>query len=494
MRKTDFVIASRESVMILGEIMENMQQKRLELPPRNARRELADIARLAYIYGFPSYQMARLRFQALKQRNAGLNSLRHRRALTTPATGRISNTNADMVKSAAWLDLSRGPLVIGVPESKERYYSLALMDFFTNNFAVLGQRSNKPATGNFLLVGPRWNGAVPTGMTVLRSPTNSVWALARILVYGPGDEQAVHALQDQFTISRSGFLSEGMTPSPHPLSMPVPALDNANLLMFFDVLNVVLTENTPPARDKEILNRLQLIGVGPSLRFDRRGFTQPERDALREGINAARDVLRVGVGARMHAAAKHWASDRLLAQLRGHTTAAQPQKSRGSGWSSPAAMVGEFGTDYLLRARCALRGIGGLPREDAMYFIATTDAAGDRLGRGSYVLRFPEGGLPPVDAYWSLTAYQTDKSHRAWLIPNEINRYSIGNHTPGLRYGSRGSLEILIQRERPTTDEENWLPAPEGEFLLTLRAYLPRRELLDGIYAIPAVQRRSSSQ
>jgi hypothetical protein len=294
LRKTQrLLLPAHENGMILSGIMENMQQKRLDFPPPGAHRELTDIARLACIYGFPSYQMARLRFQALKQRYAGLNSLSHRRALTTPATGRISNTNADMLKSSAWLDLSRGPLVIRVPESKERYYSLALMDFFTNNFAVLGQRSNETATGNFLLAGPRWKGAAPSGMTVIRSPTNSVWALARILAYGPDDLKAVHALQDQFTISRSGFLSEGMPPSPHPLSIPVAALDNTNLLMFFDVINSVLAENTPPARDKEILNRLQMIGVGPSLRFDHRGFTQPQRDALREGINAARDAIRV---------------------------------------------------------------------------------------------------------------------------------------------------------------------------------------------------------
>jgi hypothetical protein len=481
--------------------MKSVQEKRVEFPQRGIHWELAEIARLAYIYGFPSYQMARLRFQALKQRYAGLNILYHRRVLTTPVTGRISNTNADMLKSSAWIDLSRGPLVVHVPDTKERYYSLALMDFFTNNFAVLGQRSNETATGNFLLAGPGWAGAVPKDMTLVRAPTNAIWALARILVYGTDDLKAVNALQDQFTISRSGLSPEAMPPNPHPLSIPVPTLHDNNLLMFFDILNAVLTENAPPARDNEILNHLRMIDVGPSLRFDRRRFSQPQREALQKGISAARDVIRVAVDSQVHAsrnaAAKHWRSDVLLARLRRQMNASLPRNSgrQQFGWSRPAAAVGDFGTSYLLRARCALRGIGGLPREDAMYFIASTDATGERLGSGRcYVLRFPQGGLPPVDAYWSLTAYQTDSSHRAWLVPNQKNRYSIGSHTPGLHYGSHGSLEILIQHERPTVNEENWLPAPEGEFLLTLRTYLPRREMLEGIYAIPAVQRRSGPQ
>jgi len=174
---------------------------------------------------------------------------------------------------------------------------------------------------------------------------------------------------------------------------------------------------------------------------------------------------------------------------------AQTHGARRAGWSRPDAAVGNFGSNYLLRARCALRGIGGLPCEEAMYFIAATDAAGAPLnGRHRYVLRFPPAGEPPVDAYWSLTAYWMDENNRRWLTPNEIDRYSIGNLTPGLRYGPDSALEIFIQHDRPSVNDENWLPAPDGRFVLNLRAYQPRLELRDGRYVIPEVRCRSLSE
>jgi len=462
---------------------------------RDEYHDLMDVARLAYIYGFPSYQMARMRFRAFKQPHARLNSLHHVRSLPTHTTGRVTTGNTDVLKSTAWLDLSREPFVIHVPGTADRYYSLTLVDFFANNFAVLGRRSSGLLAGNFLLAGPRWEGAAPAGMTVIRTPTNAVLAVVRILVYGPNDQAAVRALQDQFTISRSGLPSANSPRSPHPLSSPVRPLHPKNLLTFFDVLNAVLTENPPPAGDKAILDRLETIGVGPSLRFNRGDFTQPQLNALRQGVASARDAIQAHGSSRRRAARqegpRHWPSDALLAQLRGPVDGSRV-RTRGAGrrgWSCAAARAGELDADYLRRARHALRSIGGLSCEDAMYFFAATDALGDALdGRNHYVMRFPPAGLPPVDAFWSLTASGADKDNRRSLVPNANNRYSLGNHTPGLRYGSHGSLEILIQHDRPKTNEENWLAAPEGPFQLTLRAYLPRRELLDGGYAIPKVR------
>jgi len=464
--------------------------------------DLMDVARLAYIYGFAPYEMTRLRTQAFAQPRSGKparpNALLHGRALTTPTTGRVTNTNADMLKSSAWLDLSRGPLAIHTPDAANRYYSLALMDVFTNNFAVLGRRATGGAAADFWLAGPQWAGAAPAGMTTIRAPTNAVWALLRIMIDGPDELPAVHALQDQFSISAPPGRSSQTPPEGQDPATPPPALfDSGKPLTFFDVLNAVLTENPPPARDQAVLDRLRAIGVGPSLRFRRQDFTSAQLDALRQGLASARDEIRGRAGAPPHGASRggpaHWPSDALLARLRGAASA--PPTGRRAGWSRPAAAVGNFGADYLLRARCALRGIGGLPCEEAMYFIAATDAVGDPLnGRHNYVLQFPPAGEPPVDAYWSLTAYWSDEDNRRWLTPNEINRYSIGNLTPGLRHGADGSLEISIQRDRPSAGDENWLPAPDGRFVLNLRAYQPRLELRDGRYAIPEVRRRSMSE
>ena len=380
-----------------------------------------------------------------------------------------------------------------MPDTTDRYYSLALVDFFTNSFAVLGRRSTGALTGDFLVAGPRWEGAAPAGMTVIRADTNAVWVVLRILVYGPNDLGAVRALQDQFTILRSELAPATAPRSAHPLSSPVRPLLPSNPLMFLDALNAVLTENPPPARDQAILDRLQTIGVGPSLKFTRGNFTPAQLKALKEGIASGQDTLQAGVRKRSskQEAPRRWPSDALLAPRHGVAAASSPQTRgrRWGGWTGLAAAGDNFGFDYLKRARAALRGIGGLPCEDAMYFVAATDSRGEALnGRNRYLLKFPPAGLPPVDAFWSLTVRETDEENRRSLVANANNRSSLGNHSPGLRYGNHGSLEILIQHDRPDINKENWLPAPGGPFQLTLRAYLPRRELLDGRYAIPKVQ------
>jgi hypothetical protein len=107
------------------------------------------------------------------------------------------------------------------------------------------------------------------------------------------------------------------------------------------------------------------------------------------------------------------------------------------------------------------------------------------------VLRQEKGQAPPVEAFWSLTLYRLPERQFA---ANAIERYAIGDRTRGLHYGADGSLEIYIQHESPGKEKEaNWLPAPEGSFCLTLRGFQPRKELLDGTWKAPPVQRVKTS-
>ncbi|MGO9758200.1 MAG: DUF1254 domain-containing protein [Roseiarcus sp.] len=464
--------------------------------------ELMDIARLAYIYGLPIYEVARLRYRALSLPRKGgplrLNTFLHTRTLSTPTTSDVTAVNCDTLLSRAWIDLARGPLIFGLPDTADRYYSLALMDAFTNNFEVLGRRATGASPLRFLLAGPRWDGAAPPGMSTVRAPTDTVWALVRILVDGPADVAAVHAIQDQLSISRWGAPSDAAIDKPDPLSLPVLPMDNAKPLTFLEALNAMLTENPPPAQDQPILDRLRKIGVGPSLRFRRQDFTAPQLDALRQGLAAGREKVRAAEGFLaldpQRAEFGRWPSNALLLQLRGPLDESRYYGDRRQGWGDPPGEVGDFGANYLMRAKCALAGLGLLPRKEAMYFSTSTDAAGDPLiGGDRYVLRFPPDGLPPVDAFWSLTLYQTDDNKRRWLAPNALDRYSIGSRKTDLRYGGDGSLDIFIQHDAPAGDEANWLPAPNAPFLLTLRAYQPRSALLERRYAIPEVLRRSPS-
>jgi len=155
-----------------------------------------------------------------------------------------------------------------------------------------------------------------------------------------------------------------------------------------------------------------------------------------------------------------------------------------NGWST-TLKCGKPGNGILLRAACAkiLPAVNVV--EEAAYWTTTIDSAGRALnGHHAYLLHFPTGQLPPNDAFWSLTL--TDVA--GFMVHNPIDRHSLGDRS-GLTPNADGSIDIPIQSTAPAGHERNWLPAPAGNFKLTLRAYLPGAEILDGSYHLPPVNR-----
>jgi hypothetical protein len=146
--------------------------------------------------------------------------------------------------------------------------------------------------------------------------------------------------------------------------------------------------------------------------------------------------------------------------------------------------LGVPGNGMLLRAAQAqyFPGPVTVPQE-AMYWWANVDGAGRTLsGVHDYTMHFPTGGLPPNDAFWSLTMGNAKNSY----VPNPINRYSLGDRS-GLAQDPDGSISIYIQHAAPSGHESNWLPAPSGNFILWLRVYIPGAAILDGKYMVPPV-------
>jgi hypothetical protein len=145
---------------------------------------------------------------------------------------------------------------------------------------------------------------------------------------------------------------------------------------------------------------------------------------------------------------------------------------------------GEPGNGTLLRAACANEFPGpiNVPKE-AMYWMTRVDGRGQTLsGQRKYIMHFPQGQLPPNDAFWSLTMGDA----RNHFVPNPLNRYSVSDRS-GLIPNNDGSVDIYIQNAAAATREANWLPAPTGKFLLWLRVYLPGATILDGTYKVPPV-------
>jgi hypothetical protein len=110
--------------------------------------------------------------------------------------------NHDTLPTAGWLDLRKGPLVLHVPDMKDRYYSVQFTDPSKNtNFAYVGKRTTGTQAGDYLITGPGWKGQVPGDMTQISSPNNSVLLLGRVLVENDSDLATAYGLSKQIQLT-----------------------------------------------------------------------------------------------------------------------------------------------------------------------------------------------------------------------------------------------------------------------------------------------------
>ncbi|HWA63386.1 MAG TPA: DUF1254 domain-containing protein [Caulobacteraceae bacterium] len=413
--------------------------------------EVADLrtaAREGWIYCLPLIEAAAARSRIAGPSSSGAeggsNRFVHMSDLAGPQSRTITTPNNDTLYSHAWLDLSAGPVSITLPRTGERYFSLALMDMFTNNFLVIGPRTTHGEGGEITIAPPQ--GKAPAGS--VRAPTTWVWALARTLVDGPSDLAAARAVQDGIVLRAH----EGRIPDSGPGR-------DAAWNDYFLWAQALLDDNPPPEADRPFFQRIAALQLGPRHSFANARFADTETGDIEAGVNDGRA---------------------LLAGL----------KPRGvQGWTYPKPDLGDFGQDYLYRAAVAVSGLAALPPSEAMYMRAVGPDGEGVLQEGHYRLSLP--GPVPVDGFWSLTLYEATPQGQLFLTANPLGRYSIGDRTAGLKRGPNGELDIWIGRNDPGPSRRpNWLPAPaSGPFALILRAYLPRAELVEGRYRLPELVR-----
>jgi hypothetical protein len=160
-----------------------------------------------------------------------------------------------------------------------------------------------------------------------------------------------------------------------------------------------------------------------------------------------------------------------------------------NGWFYPPRDLGRAGQHHDFLTRGAIQSATGFiahEPEEAVYLNGAIDGEGQRLsGERRYRIRFAPGELPPVNAFWSLTLYGMDMN----LVDNPIDRYAIGDRTPGLAYDADGGLTLSIQHDAPPPERaSNWLPAPAGAFNMVLRTYLPAQEIIEQTWVPPALE------
>ncbi len=113
-----------------------------------------------------------------------------------------TGVNRDTLSTAGWLDLSKGPQVLHVPDMADRYYSVQFTNPSDNtNFAYVGKRTTGTQAGDYLVSGPGWKGQVPSGMTQISSPNKSVLVLGRVLVESDGDLSTAYDLSKEIQLT-----------------------------------------------------------------------------------------------------------------------------------------------------------------------------------------------------------------------------------------------------------------------------------------------------
>lgn len=416
----------------------------------------------AYVYGFPIVLMDRSRALFTQSgRGAPPNTLVHLQTVPDHTFRAVVRPNQDTVYSMGFLDLSDGPRSLQLPGVRERrLVSFTLLDAWSNAFASLrptpSAGGGESSASRFVIVGPRR--AAPANIedaTLVRAPTDLVWILGRVELLSRDDLGRVRELQRSIRLGPLGGPApearEGdLGAASHDPAADVRAMSAA---AFFTELCRLLETQPPPAEDAPMLASLARVGIAPGA-FDARALPRHVRAGLDAGVRLCRRGL-VGV--------------RRAVGMR-------------PGWGPGARVpLGEYGTQYLVRALIAHVGFGASRREEAVYLNAARDGRGRLLdaSRRAYRLRFEPCGLPPVRAFWSVSLYGPD----GFFVESPMRRHVLGSHDD-LAFGPDGALELAVQHRAPP-DRQNWLPAPAGRFELTLRLYLPEPSVIAGAWTPP---------
>ncbi|PSW17648.1 phosphatidylserine decarboxylase [Photobacterium sanctipauli] len=369
------------------------------------------------------------------------------RSYTTP--------NNDTIYLQMWGDLEEQPIVLSVPEIKDRYWIAQIVDMYTESVVDLGNATVGDQGGDFVLAKAGYEGELPEGLPVYYSDTRYIWMAGRLGVTDANDEAEALSLQSKFRLTKlDEYPNTSAQPKPK-VAVGAPTVQFPAGLEWYDRLDTVLAEN-PLASDKALVDSFEFIGVG-------NGGTAELSDVKKAALKAAfPDGFEIVRDAAMYTGVPV------------------------NGWNLEYD-AGRYGTDYLLRAAVNMNSIGLNSPERAMYPKRYVDSSGELLsGENHYTITFPKDMAVKEDlgGFWSVTMY--DAQDR-FMVENKIDRFKIGTTTEDLVYNNEGSLTVYISHDKPSDEKKlaNWLPAPNDGFMLQVRLYEPEEKVVNGEFELP---------
>lgn len=457
------------SLWLLMQVLPALAEQRVKI----TEQEAYEIGIEAYHYLYPLISMEVTRRvmtnvpAGVKEGFGPMNAFHHMRAFPKAEFREVVRPNFDTLYSTAWLDLTKEPMIVTVPDTGGRYYLLPMLDMWTTVLASPGKRTSGTNAGSFAVVTMGWRGKLPKGVDRIETITPYVWIIGRTQTNGPKDYPAVHKVQDGYKVTplsqwgkKAAPVKFVVNPSVDMKTPPLVQVNTMPAAKFFSYGAELMTKNPPYPTNWSQIARLKRIGIVPGKSFDL-SMAPPEIKAALE--RAVVDGLQ---------------------QMKEKLPTLAPVVN---GWQINIDAMGVYGIEYLKRAIVAMVGLGANQPEDAVYPLCVADADGRALnGADKYVLHFAKDKLPPVGAFWSVTMYDAE----GFQVANKLNRFAIGDRDE-LKFNADGSLDIYIQSESPGIDKEtNWLPSPaQGMLGVTMRLYAPKVQVLDGRWNPPPIMK-----
>jgi hypothetical protein len=406
-------------------------------------------AHLATVYGLPAVlQHDLLRRETWGAGGGPVSTFRHERDIASPAFSSFRVPNVDTLYSSAWLDLTAGPVALSLPDFGGRYFTLQLLDAFSN--AVNLSRRTLGDARDLWIVPPGSAGVpAPAGRLVVQVDSPVMWVLMRIQT-SLDDLETVRALQDQvrFEVDQGG---SSLAPETSVGDV------ESDWRAFLATLDGALRLQGVPGGDRSLVAQFRAIGVLDAEPFDAARLDAATREGAAEGYTDAMSVVSAN-----------------RARL------GTPTPGR---WTR-VADKGRHGANHLNRAIMNFVGLGANVEEENTSFNTYADADGEPLdGRNSYELLLDDP--PACEAFWSITLYEAETG---MLYDAPQGRHSVGSASGGRAAAASG--RIVVGPE--AAGAEVWLPTPPGPFFLVLRTYAPGPDVVSGAWTPPPVRATSS--